>query len=518
MVAHLVRLKLVLLRNGLRRSVWQVIGLVVGTLYGLGVLVFMVAGMAALSLQDGDVRATVTIMIGSLLVAGWWVLPLLAFGVDATLDPQRFVLFAIRRRTLLVGLALAALVGIPGVMTVVASASMGAVWWKDPEALLVSLPGAALAVALAVVGGRAVVTAVAPLVTRRRAREALAALAVLPFLLLWPVLASLEEVTFDGDTFDGVARVLGWTPWGAAWSAPADAARGAWGSAGLRLLIVTATLAVAWLVWDRSLARALVQPPHEQASTRDRGLGWFGRLPATPLGAVVARCLTYWARDPRYAISLILVPLAPVVLWIADPGGDALLLSAPITAFLLGWGLSNDISYDGSAFWMHVGAPLRGWVDRAGRIIASASFAVPTLLVFGIGSAALVGRPDAVPAVLGAAFGVQLTAYGAGSVVSALVVYPVQAAGENPFQTKQGTSLAAFTSQMLGWTAVVLMAAPAVLLGVFAVLRSSELLGWSALVVGPLLGSVLLVVGIRVGGALLDRGAPDLLRRVTAFA
>ena len=43
MVAHLVRLKLALLRNGLRRSAWQVVGLAVAALYGLGAIVVVVA-------------------------------------------------------------------------------------------------------------------------------------------------------------------------------------------------------------------------------------------------------------------------------------------------------------------------------------------------------------------------------------------------------------------------------------------------------------------------------------------
>ena len=43
MVAHLVRLKLTLLRNGLRRSVWQVLGMVVG---GVGWLPGSLAGAA----------------------------------------------------------------------------------------------------------------------------------------------------------------------------------------------------------------------------------------------------------------------------------------------------------------------------------------------------------------------------------------------------------------------------------------------------------------------------------------
>ena len=50
MVAHLVRLKLSLLRNGLRRSVPQLVGMVLAALYALGVVGLAVAGLVALRL------------------------------------------------------------------------------------------------------------------------------------------------------------------------------------------------------------------------------------------------------------------------------------------------------------------------------------------------------------------------------------------------------------------------------------------------------------------------------------
>lgn len=519
MVAHLLRLKLTLLRNGLRRSPWQVVGLVVGSLYGLGVLGLVVAGMVALSVQDADLRRTVVVLLGSLLVLGWWVIPLVAFGVDATVDPARFATFAVPRRTLLVGLGLGGLVGVPGVITTVAVLAMGAVWWRDPAALLAGLVCALVALATCVVGSRATTTALAPLVGRRRVREVLAVLAVLPFVLLGPILGQVASVVRPDslDTFRRATEVLAWTPLGAAWSVPADLADGRPGLAVLRLLIALATLALLVLVWDRSLARTLVNPPHTEPAGRGRGLGWFGRFPATPLGAVAARCLIYWTRDPRYAMAVAIVPLLPFILYFVAPGGRVLLVLGPSAAFLLGWTISADVAYDGSAFWTHVAAPLAGRVDRWGRVLAVLVFAVPVVLVLTVGSALFAGRADALPALIGAALGVLLTALAASSIVSALVVYPVQQPGDNPFQTRQGASLAAFSSQLLGWLTVVVASLPEIVLAIVAVGQRSAALGVVALVVGLLLGAVLLLVGTRVGGRLLDRNGPDLLRRILAF-
>ena len=44
---------------------------------------------------------------------GWLFLPLVFFGVDESLDPARFALLPLRRRTLIAGLLTAALIGVP---------------------------------------------------------------------------------------------------------------------------------------------------------------------------------------------------------------------------------------------------------------------------------------------------------------------------------------------------------------------------------------------------------------------
>ena len=332
-----------------------------------------------------------------------------------------------------------------------------------------------------------------------------------------PVLSSAEEAEIGRHTFDGLVRVLAWTPFGASWAAPADVATGDWGSALARLAIAAATLWLAFRLWAAALARTLVEPVRAASSTRPAGLGVLARVPASPLGAVAGRCLVYWFRDPRYAVALAIVPFIPVLMGVLGRDGGLLLASGAVAAFVSGWGLSADVSYDGSAFWMHVSAGVRGWVDRLGRVLASAVVAVPLVVVITVVTAVLQDRVDALPALLGAAVGILLTTYGGASIVSALFVQPVQQPGDNPFQTKQGASMATMLSQMAGCTIVLVAALPPAALAVFAVTRSSAVLGWAALVVGLVLGAVWLTVGVRVGGRLLDRRAPVLLQRVIAF-
>ena len=71
MVAHLVRLKLQLLRNGLRRSPAALVGLAVGAIYGGGLLVLVVGALVVLRFR-GDValvRTAVTLGGAALVLA-----------------------------------------------------------------------------------------------------------------------------------------------------------------------------------------------------------------------------------------------------------------------------------------------------------------------------------------------------------------------------------------------------------------------------------------------------------------
>ena len=127
-------------------------------------------------------------------------------------------------------------------------------------------------------------------------------------------------------------------------------------------------------------------------------------------------------------------------------------------------------------------------------------------------------QADAIPALLGLSFGVLLTSLGGSSILSALVVYPVQLPGESPFQTKQGASTASVVSQLVGWLAVMALCLPEMILALLAVRGGSVALGWVTLVVG--LGARLGAarVGVRIGGRDARPHGPGLLSKIVAFA
>ncbi|SDC40890.1 ABC-2 type transport system permease protein [Sanguibacter gelidistatuariae] len=518
MVAHLVRLKLVLLGNALKRSVWQILGLVFSLLYASTVGIALFAGLAYLSRRDIDMAATVVVFAGGLLVLAWWFLPLVAFGVDSTLDPQRFALFAIRRRDLLWGLGIAGLVGVPGLLTVLVTLGTLLVWRESPAAMLAALVCWVVAVATCVVGSRATTTALAPLRSSRRFREVTGVLVFLPLLVIAPLAAwASGEIDADRVTLHQVADVVSWLPFGAVWGVPAAVAAGDLGVAAAKLAIAVATLVVLVALWGWALDRMLTSPARRDGhGARPRGLGVFGFLPATPTWAVVARCLVYWVRDPRYVGSLAVVPLLPFLVHFIDPGtGIAMLALAPVTAFMLGWIISADVAYDHTAFWLHVVTGVSGRADRLGRVIAAGLVGVPVTAVFTVGAAWFTGRWDDLPAVVGASFGVLLTALGLSSVVSARFVYPVPKPGDGPFSTPQGSAVANLTIQTGGWLVLGLLVLPEI--AVAAVATGNPALGWAACVTGLALGSAVLVVGVRLGGRVYDVRSAELMQQVIAI-
>ena len=60
MVAHLIRLKATLLANGFRRSPWQLVGVVIGGLYGLSLVAMLLVGQFFLGSLEPAVVSTAT--------------------------------------------------------------------------------------------------------------------------------------------------------------------------------------------------------------------------------------------------------------------------------------------------------------------------------------------------------------------------------------------------------------------------------------------------------------------------
>lgn len=520
MVAHLLKLKLLLLRNSLRRSTWQLIGVILGGLYGLGLLGLVIAGLVTLGALDLDLVRTVVVLGGSAAVLGWLVIPLVASGVDMTLDPARFVTFAVPMRQLMTGLALGGIIGIPGVVTLIALLTLTITWIRYPLAALAAVVCAVGAILLCVIGSRLITTAGAAIASSRRFKELSSTIAIIPLVLLGPIFAGITAGFQNSPGFAGeLTDILAWTPLGVFLAIPADVAMGEVLTALTRFAIGVGTIAAMAYLWQKSLSHALVTPPYNAVTRKGAGnLGLFSRFPATPTGAVAARALTYWMRDPRYAASVIVVPLLPILLWfISGESGDMSLLNylGPITAFLLAWSISADISYDNTAFWIHLSAGVSGKADRAGRTLALMVFAAPVVLVFTVVPLWMSGSLADLPMMLGLSAGALLTGAGFSSVLSARYTYNVPLPGESPFKTPPGTGFSMLAIQFLGWVVLAVLLLPEVGLAVAYLVTGNAVFGWLTLLAGVVLGAAALIGGVRLGGSWYDKRGPELLQAVS---
>jgi len=519
MVAHLLRLKVTLLRNSVRRNPWQLVGLGIGALYALGVVGLCVVGLLLLRGQDVALAQTVVVLGGAAALLGWAVIPVAASAVDLTLDPARFTTFAVPTPQLLAGLALGGLIGIPGAATALVSLATVGTFSRSIPAAAAALVGAVLGVLTCIVLSRVVTTATAGLASSRRFKDVSAVAFLIPLVLMGPIVGTVARgMAGSRDFLTELAGTLSWTPAGAAFSLGGDVTSGNPGAAAVKFVVALATLAGLALCWKILLQRALVTPPYAGTSRkRTGGLGLFGVFPATPAGAIAARSLSYWLRDPRYAGALVVVPLLPVLmLFQGSQSGfyGPFQFVGPVTAFLLAWSISSDVSYDSSAFALHVAIGVRGLHDRLGRAVACLSFALPVVLLFSVGPFFFTGDWGRLPAVLGLALGVLFTGLGLASVVSARYTVNVPLPGDSPFKKPPGNVAQTLAVQFGGMAVLLVLVAPEVALVAAQFITGSSVPGWITLVLGPVLGVALFFVGVRAGGAWLDRRAPELLAQL----
>ncbi|MGO4589179.1 transporter [Paenarthrobacter sp. 2TAF44] len=520
MVAHLLSLKWRLLLNGFMRSPAQLIGMGIGLLYALGIMVLLIGALIALRWADAEIAHTVVVLGGAAALLGWAVVPLLASAADMTLDPARFTTSAIPPRQLLTGLALAGFIGIPGLATALTALATVGTWWRSFPAVAGALLGAFLGALTCIVLSKVVTTATAGLASSRRFKDVSSLVFFIPLMLMGPIIVGIVDgVRGTADYLPALARTVSWTPLGAAWSLGGDLEAGDVVSAGLKLLIAGATVSGLLLCWHALLQHALVTPPYAGGSAKKGGKrGLFDVLPGTPAGAVAARALIYWMKDPRYAGSLVVVPLFPVIFFFSgSQSGDygMLMLLGPLTAFVMAWSICADVSYDNTAFALHLASGVRGVDDRLGRAMACLTISLPLVLLFSIGPFFFTGSWAWAPNLIGLSLGTLFTGLGLSSVISARYNIAVPLPGDSPFKKPPGNVAQTLAVQMIGMGVLVLLLLPQLALMGAQLFTGSVVPGWINLVVGPLVGMVLLVAGVRLGGKWLDARGPEMFAQLS---
>ncbi|WP_092381274.1 ABC transporter permease [Micromonospora phaseoli] len=542
---HFVRLKLRVMGNNFRGQGWRVALFLVGSLIGLWFAVGAFFGLAAPGLAGDDRYALlIAAFAGGLTVLGWLLLPLVFFGVDETLDPARFALLPLSRRTLVTGLFAAALVSVPTVAMLLALSGLvvTAGIFGGWSAAVVAAIGVVFGLLLCVAAARAVTSAFASMLRSRRVRDLAAVLLAVAAALLGPLqiagLAAIQDANWDRLT--GLATVIGWTPFGAAWTAGIDMAQGRVWAAPLKLLITAVTIVALLIWWSRSLESAMVGaassgPARARpeltsgvvAQLFPRAAGWLRR---DRFGALVAREARYWWRDARRRANLITIAVVglfvPVMVNLGGQGftidseqgftsaGSSspvlVSLSMLFVGLLAAVTLANQFGFDGSAYAANVVAGVPGRLELHARMAAFSLYVLPMLAVVAVVIALVLGEP----AWIGFMVGTLLATYGAGlavnSFVSVLGAYSLPETS-NPFAMNSGAGV---VKGLLTLVAMLATAAIGVPMVVAAALLGDAWL-WLGLPLGAAYGVGAALLGAYLAGDVLDRRLPELLAMVT---
>jgi ABC-2 type transport system permease protein len=313
-------------------------------------------GLALLRGQSTSVD--VTSVVFTLFAFGWLTLPLLAFGLDGTLDPATLALYPLRTRPLAVGLLaasaagawpLANVLGLLGSTVGLASGTLG---------VLVAVVAVLLEVLFCITLARFVTTAMASVLRSRRGKD-FAAFLFIPIVALYetftqvvPRLAASGKLTTS--SFSGVDSWLRWLPPGLAAHAIQDASTGHLGTALARLALLAAVIVVLGWLWVRSLSRALVTADTSTQSSRVHGKALpFARYGLR--GAAAARLWIYQRRDPTAltfwgitAVIMAAVSVSAIIGQNRPPG--VLLASAVFGAGFVGVFHANSVGLTGPPF------------------------------------------------------------------------------------------------------------------------------------------------------------------------
>jgi ABC-2 type transport system permease protein len=432
MARVLVQLKLRLLTNALRSSTAVQSTFILSTFFAFVVAIGVFYILALL--RGNSAAVDLTTVIFTAFALGWLILPIMASGLDGTLDPATLQLYPLRTRPLAVGLVaasaagawpLANVIGLLGVTVGLAAGGLG---------VLVAVIAVVLQVLFCITLARLVTTSLARLLRSRRGKD-LAIFLVIPIFALVELLGQVLPRAAGGITAASFASVDAWMRWlppGLAAHAIQDASHGRPGTAFGRLGLLAAVIIVLGWLWIRSLGRALVSVDASTQSAQVRA----GALPLARYGlrgAVAARFWIYQRRDPT---SLVYWAMTAVIMGVVSastilgphqhPG--VVIASAVFGAAFVGFFHANSVGLTGPPFFIEALAltgrrSLRAYFS--GQNVALAVIAVPLLTAICFGLAAAVRHPnEAVPAIAVALAGVG-AALGLSNSLSVGLAYPM---------------------------------------------------------------------------------------------
>ncbi|WP_406493659.1 transporter [Streptomyces sp. NBC_01604] len=518
-----VRLKLSLLRNGLRQSSGRRAAYVASVVAVLLVSAVQLLGLIAL--RGHEHAASVVVLLVGVLAAGWAVMPLFFPGGDETLDPTRLVMLPLRPRPLVRALLAASLVGIGPLFTLCMLAGAVVSVAHGGVAYVVGVVGVVLALLVCVALARAVAAANLRLLTSRKGRD----LAVLSGLV---IAIGAQVVNFGAQRLgssglgqlDGPADVLKWVPPASAIGAADSASEGSYGIAVLQLALTAAALValIAW--WSRHLTRLMTAPDGSTLQAADSGArertstGLSRLLPAGRTGTVMERSLRYVWRDPKtkaaWVTSLAIGLIVPVFNALQGSGS---IYFACFAAGMLGVQMYNQFGQDTSAFWMvamTISSTRDAYVELRARALALLVITLPYATLVTVLTTALLGDWPKLAEVLGLSFALLGAMLATGAWTSARFPYSIPQEGYK--NVAPGQSGLAFMAILGGMVSSTLLCAPVIAGTIWLnVSEGGDEWSWLLLPVGAVYGTAITVAGLRLAAPRTARQLPEILTAVS---
>ncbi|MCX5603682.1 transporter [Streptomyces phaeochromogenes] len=519
-----VRLKVSLLRNGLRQSAGRravyVASLVIVLLFAALQLIGLIA------LRGNTYAMTVTVLLTAVLALGWAVMPLFFSGGDETLDPTRLVMLPLRPQPLVRALLVASLVGIGPLFTLCLLVGSVVAMAHGAAAYVTGVVAVVLALLVCVALARTVATANTRLLTSRKGRD----LAVLSGLV---IAVGAQVVNFGAQklnssgmsTLDPAADVVRWVPPASALGAVDSVSEGSYAVGLAQLALSGVALAVLLALWQRSLTRLMTTPdgstlqaaePSRDKAGRSSGLGRL--LPAGRTGTVMERSLRYVWRDPKtkaaWVTSLAIGLIVPVFNALQGTGS---IYFACFAAGMLGIQMYNQFGQDTSAFWtvaMTISSTRDAYVELRARALALLVITLPYAALVCVLTTALLGDWAALPEVFGLSFSLLGAMLATGAWSSARFPYSIPQESYKNVAPGQA-SLAGF-SIFGGMIAAALLCAPVITLTIWLNVSSGgDNWTWLLLPIGTAYGAAIALAGLHLAAPRTARQLPEILAAVS---
>ncbi|MFA3876550.1 transporter [Streptomyces sp. MMCC 100] len=518
-----VRLKLSLLRNGLRQSGGRRAAYIASAVV---VLLFAALQLIGLIALRGYAHVdSLVVLLAAVLALGWAVMPLFFPGGDETLDPTRLVMLPLRPGPLVRALLTSSLVGIGPLFTLCMFAGSVVAVAHGGAAYAVGVVGAVLALLVCVTLARAVAAANVRLLTSRKGRD----LAVLSGLV---VAIGAQLVNFGAQRLgsaglgelDPVADVVRWVPPASAVGAMDAASDGSYGVAVAQLALTAAALVLLLRVWAGHLTRLMTAPDgstiqSDTGAVRERGSAGGARwLPAGRTGTTMERTLRYVWRDPKtkaaWVTSLAIGLIVPVFnAW----QGTGSVYFACFAAGMLGIQMYNQFGQDTSAFWMvamTISSTRDAYVELRARALALLLITLPYATLVTVLTTAMLDDWRTLPEALGLSFALLGAMLATGAWTSARFPYSIPQEGyKNVAPGQVGLAWVSIFGGMIG---AALLCAPVIALTIWVnVSAGAGDRGWLLLPVGAVYGAALALLGLRLAAPRTADRLPEILTAVS---